>query len=106
MRNDYKRKHPEYENLARIMVEIQKADEAKSYEVRNKLIYALLGLAAADGLPCGVRQDPQEPKWPVVYIELPTGQVSWHVPQHSKEWDQHTKDEKYERVAAFCQRYL
>ncbi|HEY9261875.1 hypothetical protein, partial [Chitinophaga sp.] len=23
--------------------------------------------------------DPQDPDWPVVYIKLPTGQVSWHI---------------------------
>jgi hypothetical protein len=50
------------------------------------------------GYPAGVRFDRDAPEWPVVYIELPTGQVSWHVPQHPLKWDGHTVDQKYERT--------
>jgi hypothetical protein len=52
-----------------------------------------------------------EPEWlGCVYIDLPTGQASWHyhdseaglfvdLPEYDKEWDGHTTDEKYARVA-------
>lgn len=54
--------------------------------------------------------DPDYEDWPIVYVETPTGQASWHVsPQdtdlfpHVKfgtdaEWDGHTTDEKYARI--------
>jgi hypothetical protein len=45
----------------------------------------------------------QEPEWPVLYIELPgAGQVSWHMPQHSKAWDGHDHAVKRDRVRAYC----
>jgi hypothetical protein len=53
------------------------------------------------GIPVGFRIDPAEPEWPVIMFELPTGQVSWHLPQHPMPWDGHTTDEKYARIDAF-----
>jgi hypothetical protein len=61
--------------------------------------------------------DPNEPNWPVIYLKTPAGQLSWHlsrtdldlfghVPQvdpgdpAAPEWDGHTVEEKYERLAA------
>jgi len=45
-----------------------------------------------------------------VYVDLPTGQVSWHyherethlfshLPPYEKEWDEHSNEEKYDRLA-------
>lgn len=50
-----------------------------------------------------------DPDWPVVFIELPTGQVSWHISlsdldlfQHVNTgdmvWDGHDTSEKYRRL--------
>jgi hypothetical protein len=61
--------------------------------------------------------DPSAPDWPVLFVELPTGQVSWHISpddvglfRHVRRtmagmpdapvWDGHTTDEKYARVDA------
>ena len=57
--------------------------------------------------------DDAEPGWTkAVYIDLPSGQVSWHIPDHEipdlfghlqesgEPWDGHTTEEKYERLAA------
>ena len=52
-----------------------------------------------------------DPEWPIVYIDLPTGQVSWHIrateiPLFSHlewehvDWDGHTTAEKYARLAS------
>jgi hypothetical protein len=53
--------------------------------------------------------DPEHPDWPVVYVQLPTGQASWHIsksdldlfehvtPGH-KLWDGHSVAKKYERL--------
>lgn len=57
-------------------------------------------------------QDSNEPDWPVVLIDLPTGQVSWHIAPDdvkyfphvawdlTKEWDGHSTEEKYQRLNA------
>src|SRR4029077_1228676 len=77
------------------------ANAAGRYAERYRL--GLRGMPLADlcGYPAGVRHDTAEPEWPVFYIELPTGQVSWHMPQHVHEYDGHTTTEKYQRIAAY-----
>jgi hypothetical protein len=83
---------------------IRQLDEQKSYGSRNSFIYEAVANATAGGLPAGFRIDPQEPDWPVAFIELPQGQVSWHVPQHTSVWDGHTTEEKYTRLEEYCGR--
>lgn len=72
-----------------------------NYRLRNAYVYQALGFAAAAGLPCGIDIDGTQPDWPIVYIGLPTGQVSWHVPVYPDDYDGHTTEEKYERIAAY-----
>lgn len=72
-----------------------------NYAVRNRKVLQALGLAAEIGYPCGVRLDPEVPEWPVIYIELPVGQVSWHLPEHNEPFDGHSTDEKYHRILNF-----
>lgn len=76
-----------------------------NYPLRNDLVLTALSQARAAGLPAGIRLDPRTPAWPVVFIELPTGQVSWHIPEHGEPWDGHTTEEKYRRVDALIERY-
>lgn len=52
-------------------------------------------------------------QWPIIYIDLPTGQISFHIPileimqflplQLSKiiEYDGHSNEEKWERIRCF-----
>jgi hypothetical protein len=62
--------------------------------------------------------DPNEPDWPVIYIDTPRGQLSWHISSEDvrlfahvpvaegadmPEWDGHTTPEKYERLALLVQ---
>jgi hypothetical protein len=54
--------------------------------------------------------DPAEPDWAVVIVDLPTGQVSWHVSPDDMDlfghvarsdtnaWDGHSTEEKYQRL--------
>lgn len=55
--------------------------------------------------------DPKTPGWPILYVQLPTGQVSWHlsfadmdlfnhVPTGHAIWDGHDTPEKYRRLDA------
>ncbi|MFI6134038.1 hypothetical protein [Micromonospora sp. NPDC051141] len=73
-----------------------------AYARRNALIWTALALAQEAGVPAGVGHDPTDPRPVVVYLELPTGQVSWHLPAHPAAWDGHSTTAKYERVAAFA----
>ncbi|TVL89810.1 hypothetical protein CD790_25790 [Streptomyces sp. SAJ15] len=56
--------------------------------------------------------DPDAPDWPVVIVETPAGQMSWHIAERDLElfghvrptsegltgWDGHTTEEKYARL--------
>lgn len=84
------------------------------YRERSHLL-ALLAAIYPSVLVDGA--DREAPDWPVLYIQLPTGQVSWHISPIDQDlfghvrrtiahtlnapvWDGHTTDEKYERVDA------
>lgn len=92
--------------------EIAKLRERKdgAYLERNKVVAAL-----AKCFPSGVARTAIEgwhEEWHgCVYIDLPTGQVSWHyhdshaslfedLPAYSGTWDGHSTEEKYARLAA------
>lgn len=76
-------------------------DHDTDYESRYLLVWTALTQALDLGYVGGVRIDPADPEWPVVYIELPTGQVSWHMPQYAQAWDGHTTQEKYRRIQQY-----
>ena len=80
------------------------------YRERNRLVAALAKI-----YPSGVALTDipdWDPCWHhCVYIDLPTGQASWHfhdrdtdlfinLPPYDGEWDGHTTKEKYSRLAA------
>lgn len=82
------------------------AADADVYRERAHLIAHLAAIYPAV-LQHGA--DPAEPGWPVLYIELPTGQASWHispddldllehVPAGAATWDGHDTAEKYRRL--------
>jgi hypothetical protein len=52
------------------------------YSERNRLAAAFARMALAAGFKAGTGVDPDETKWPVVYVETPNGQVSWHIASH------------------------
>lgn len=71
-------------------------------DARYPLVLWAVSTAADEGLQAGFRLDPREPEWPVAYITLPQGQVSWHIPAYPEEWDGHTTEEKYRRCREFA----
>lgn len=79
-------------------------DRAQNYDERNRAIVTAVLLAWGLGLPAGFRIDPNEPEWPVAFIELPTGQISWHLPQYPTPWDGHSTEEKYRRIDEFTKK--
>ncbi|HEX3781730.1 MAG TPA: hypothetical protein VHX38_18865 [Pseudonocardiaceae bacterium] len=87
------------ERLAGVLQQIVEHDT--DYDVRYPLVFEALALALDLDMRAGIAIDPAEPDWPVVYIELPTGQTSWHLPKHGRAWDQHSTDEKHYRIEQF-----
>ncbi len=85
------------------------------YTERNRIAVALAKLALQLGYRAGVSQhqgEDWEDDWrTVLYIDLPTQQVSWHLhdsekylldglPAYEGGWDGHDTNEKYRRLEA------
>lgn len=87
--------------FANLLLRIKRNDA--EYELRYGLILQAVTCAHSLGYPAGFRVDPKETDWPVAFIELPTGQVSWHMPQHVKEWDGHNTGEKFRRIDEYTE---
>lgn len=92
---------------------VQQKDNA--YAERNKCVVLIARMAIALGLNAGLgRHDEEDKNWEddwrnIVFIDLPSGQVSWHIhdsdlpmfeflPAYEGEWDGHTTEAKYQRV--------
>ena len=81
----------------------------EAYFDRNQLALAYAKLAQEKGWRVGFGLDPDEPDWPVLYIDTPAGQVSWHLPVaevaiqdwpvYEGEWDGHDLAEKRRRLS-------
>lgn len=93
-------------------IERLQADKDMAYRERNQVVAAL-----ASFFPAGIARTEipgWDPEWHgCVYIDLPSGQVSWHyhdseahlfhhLPSYAGQWDGHSTNEKYDRLAAFC----
>jgi hypothetical protein len=92
-------------------VEYQSSTKQDAYYDRNQAILLAAIMAQKAGYTVGVIDDEE---WPIVYIELPTGQVSWHLPKaeiitflpkYAGEWDKHTVEEKRGRIKEFLNWY-
>jgi len=88
------------DNLRDLLLRIKNRDT--DYAVRYGLVLEAMRLANKAGYETGFRIDQAEPEWPVAYIELPEGQVSWHMPEHRRPWDGHSTDEKFHRIDRFA----
>ena len=84
--------------------------ESKSSEAyldRNLCVQVMARMAQKLGYNVGVKENGD---WPILYINLPTGQVSWHIPkaditgtfpEYQKEWDGHNVECKRKRLVEF-----
>jgi len=97
---------------ARVLAAVTPLIRAAAYRERNQVVAALARL-----FPSGLARTDipgWEPEWHgCVYIDLPTGQVSWHyhdddahlfngLPAYTKPWDGHDTPEKYRRLAVLA----
>lgn len=71
------------------------------YQERNMRVIGAVSLALAGGMEAGYGYDPAAPGYIVAYIELPEGQVSWHIKEHGLPYDEHTTLEKCLRIQRF-----
>jgi len=85
------------------------------YVERAWCVIAFARAAQAGGCLVGFQLDVSlaEPHlWPVLFVDLPTGQVSWHLSPRDRQdasdigeypgaWDGHTTEEKYRRLNAW-----
>lgn len=95
--------------------EITEANEETSYvrdlnnvyRERNAMVVAFADLARRRGWSVGRIEDDEALDWPILAVETPEGQVSWHLPKAefpnwtglvATRWDGHTTEEKYERL--------
>lgn len=86
-----------------------------AYAERNKCVALIARMALAMGLRVGTKQHAvEDAAWEddwrtIVFIDLPTGQISWHfhdsekellkgLPEYPGTWDGHDTPTKYERV--------
>jgi len=80
----------------------------EAYLDRNQAVQLVAILAKLVGYPVGMKRDDA---WPIIYIQLPTGQVSWHLPlsqvrvakiaDDEFSWDGHSLDEKRQRIEQY-----
>jgi hypothetical protein len=86
---------------------VSQSDMEKVYRERNAVVLAFAHMAELMGWNVGKAVDLDEPEWPVLLIETPAGQVSWHfkadelplsMPNFPGEWDGHDTPEKYARL--------
>lgn len=86
------------------------AGTSEDWQRRNWLVWQIRSLAWRCEMPVSVEYDPAMPDYPLlVLVELPTGQVSWHLPLHAPyhveargiTWDGHSREEKAQRIAAY-----
>lgn len=101
-----------YDNIVSRIQQLE-AHKDNAYAERNNLVAALARL-----FPSSLERHPDEDetweddwRW-IVFINLPTGQASWHIHDSELEkfstiprfrgwqWDGHTTEQKYERLAA------
>jgi len=80
-----------------------------AYFDRNQAAMALAAACMSYGFPAGLKES-DDPEWPILFVELPQGQVSWHLPRveiveewptFEGEWDGHTLEQKRQRLSAF-----
>lgn len=102
------------EILSFLEAEVEKEKKSKddAYHERNMMVAALTKLFPS----YLARHDENDKEWErdwmwIVYIELPTGQVSWHIHDSERDlfnhlevkenkWDGHNTKRKYERLLA------
>lgn len=86
-------------------------DCSEVYFDRNQLVKAFALAMKQKGFTVGWKEDREDPFFVILFVDLPTGQVSWHVPceeidlsqwpQYRGNWDLHSTEEKRVRLSKY-----
>ena len=83
------------------------------YAERNRIAQALGKMAMEMKYNVGIKNDSEDKEYVILYIDLPTGQVSWHIPrreligkfpEYNGNWDGHQIETKIERVEEYIKK--
>ena len=109
--------HEAYDNA---IERLHKKELDDVYTERNKCVALLVSMALGLGLNAGIglHEDKEGEEWDddwrhIAFIDLPSGQVSWHIHDSEMEWfkgapkytgkyDGHSTETKYERLLEMC----
>ncbi len=80
----------------------------QAYVERDMCVAFICLLAHKLGWNVGLKQG-DDPNWPLVFVDSPLGQLSWHVKREElmffpslspylADWDGHSSEEKYKRM--------
>ncbi len=102
-----------YDTHVEAVEELQESKDT-AYRERNQLVAFIARLVVESGGVAGVGEHGEDPDWDpewrtIVYVNLPTGQASWHFHDRDRSlvralkpypylWDGHDTAEKYRRV--------
>lgn len=87
------------ENLKNVLKKI--VENYTNYEIRSKLVFKAMCLAHRIGYIADIRIDKSEPDWPVFYICLPNGEVSWHMSVSCDKYIEYTPEECKKRCLEY-----
>ena len=85
------------------------SEPEEAYLDRNLCVQTMVRMASELGYNTGIRDDGN---WSIFYIDLPTGQVSWHIPkldivgmfpEYLDKWDGHDVETKRNRLREFIE---
>lgn len=91
-------------------------DRSDAYFDRNQAVLALCALLRKLGITVGWKEDSDYVDYVIMFADLPTGQVSYHIPRHEIDltawpeyeglWDFHVTSQKRDRLHEFTQQLL
>ena len=89
-------------SLCTHLQEVKALDAIGDYDARQAAVLRVLAVASMLGYKVGFDFDDKWPDFPyVAMVDLPTGQVSWHMRPFGDAFDGHTTEEKYGRIDAY-----
>jgi len=87
---------------------IQNTHDSEPYFDRNQILKAFCLMVKNKGLKIGWQDDPKDMYFVIMFIDLPTGQISYHIPRweidlskwprYAGQWDGHSTEQKRVRL--------
>lgn len=69
----------------------------KNYKIRETLLFKAMCEAKLLGLVCGIRVV-DDINWPVLFTNLPTGEISWHIEAIDQKYSGYSTQDKFDRI--------